>query len=344
MMMIRPVCMNDLPGLVALAESAGTGLTTLPSNRGLLRTKIKRSIRAFEAEVLRPRGEVYLLVMEDLLTGEVVGTAGILARVGGFEPFYSYRVKTAVRHSEQLGVHSTVRYLQLDVSHKGPSEIGTLFLRPDARGGGNGRLLSLARFMLMAAQRHRFAPEVIAEMRGVLNEGCSPFWRAVGSHFFNNMPFAQADELSAADKGFIGDLMPKHPIYIPMLPPEVQAVVGQVHRDTEPALRLLEQEGFTCAEQVDIFDAGPMVEAQTERVRTIRESRLGLLTGVGPVDCARPLLISNDQLDIRVVMGCLDEVDDGVVLPRDVVLALGIRLGDTVRYAPSRGRTPARPS
>jgi arginine N-succinyltransferase len=337
MMIIRPVRLDDLDGLMALAESAGVGLTTLPADRGLLRARIKRSLRAFEAEVLRPAGEVYLLVMEDLLTGQVVGTSGILARVGGFEPFFSYRIKTAVRHSEQLGVHSTVRYLQLDVSHKGPSEIGTLYLRPNARGGGNGRLLSLARFMFIAGQPKRFAPRVIAEMRGVLDAaGCSPFWKSVGTHFFD-MPFAEADTLSAADKSFIGDLMPKHPIYIPMLRPEVQAVVGEVHDHTRPALQLLKQEGFTFAEQVDIFDAGPMMEAEMGQVRTIHDSRVAPLVEVGPVAGARAdTLISNERLDVRIGLGRVEVLADGVRLPRDVALALGIRLGDPVRYVAAR--------
>lgn len=342
LMIIRPVRETDLDGLHTLAEAAGVGLTTLPTDRALLRARIKQSRRAFEAEVVRPAGESYLLVMEDMLTGQLVGTAGVLARVGGFEPFYAYRIQTAVRHSEQLGVHKTVRYLQLETIHKGPSEIGTLFLHPDGRGGGNGRLLSLSRFLLMAAFRGRFATEVIAEMRGVQGEaGQSPFWDAVGRHFFE-LDFAHADALSAADKGFIGELMPKHPIYIPMLPAPVQDVVGEVHHETRPALRLLAQEGFTFAEAVDIFDAGPMMRAPVDQVRTIRESQVARVVEVcAPGECPMDVLIANDKLDFRACLGAVEIIGDGEVrIPRDVALALGVRLGESVRWVTARSALP----
>ncbi len=338
MRIIRPVRPEDLDALVRLARSAGVGLTTLPADADLLRRRIVESLRAFESEVARPAGEAYLLVMEDLLTGRLEGTAGILARVGGFEPFYSYRLETSVHRSEQLGVERRVRFLQLDVSHSGPSEIGTLFLEPEARGAGIGRLLSLSRFLLVAACPTRFAPKIIAEMRGVLDaEGRSPFWGAVGQHFFD-MPFARADSLSAADKSFIGDMMPKHPIYVPMLPVDVQPVVGRVHTETRPALRLLEQEGFEFAEQVDIFDAGPMMAADRQRIRTVAQSRVATVTQVVPGgEPSGQMLISNDRLDFRACLGTVIPAGEGEVsVPRDVALALGVRLGDRVRYVPAR--------
>ncbi|MCA9545429.1 MAG: arginine N-succinyltransferase [Myxococcales bacterium] len=338
MRIIRPARTADLDALVRLAASASVGLTTLPADRTLLAEKIRDSQRAFEAEVRRPAGETYLLVLEDLLTGRLEGTAGVVARVGGFDPFYSYRLQTSIHRSEQLGVVKPVRTLQLEESHKGPSEIGTLFLDPHARGAGVGRLLSLSRFLLVAAAPERFAPKIIAEMRGVLDgQGRSPFWEAVGHKFFD-MPFAQADALSAADKSFIGDLMPKHPLYIPLLPDDVQAVIGRVHEETRPALRLLEQEGFTFAEQVDIFDAGPMMEAPRDRVRTLAESRVAEVSQVLPAaEDEAPVLISNERLDFRACIGAVTPVgDDRVAVPRDVALALGVRLGDRVRYVPAR--------
>ncbi len=48
--------------------------------------------------------------------------------------------------------------------------------------------------------------------------------------------------------------MPKLPIYINLLSKEAQAVIGQVHDNTKPALKLLEREGFCCRDYVDIFD------------------------------------------------------------------------------------------
>ena len=38
-------------------------------------------------------------------------------------------------------------------------------------------------------------------------------------------------------KGFIADLMPKLPIYVNLLSKEAQAVIGEVHDNTRPALK-----------------------------------------------------------------------------------------------------------
>lgn len=340
MLVIRPSNRDDLDELVRLAEEAGVGLTTLPRDRRLLQRRVTASEHALADDVQRPGGEQYLFVLEDLTTGRLAGTCGLIAKVGGFEPFYSYALETTVHESKTYGIRKEVRALHLIANHSGPTEIGTLFLDRAYRGGGNGRLLSLSRFLFMAGFPHRFEDEVIAEMRGVLDaEGRSPFWQAIGQHFFD-MPFARADLLSAADKQFIADLMPRHPIYIPMLPPEVQAVIGQVHEETRPALRLLEQEGFRFGGEVDIFDAGPLLKARREEIRSIRESRVATVGRIVPRCSDRnDMLISNEDLDLRCALGHVDVNDDGTVdLPRDLALALGVKLGERVRYVPARPR------
>lgn len=334
---MRPVRADDLDALVHLAAAASVGLTTLPSDRELLEQRIHDAQHAFRPSVRRPAGDAYLFVLEDLLTGQIEGCCGVVARVGGFEPFYSYELRTTVKRSAELAVEQRIESLHLVAHHKGPSEIGTLFVHPAARGKGVGRLVSLSRFAFMAAFPKRFAEQTIAEMRGVLDDGGqSPFWDAIGRHFFA-MDFAQADARSAADKGFIADLMPQHPIYLPMLPPDARAAVGQVHRETRPALRLLEQEGFSFGGEVDIFDGGPLMRTHTAQVRTIDHSATAPLVGTLPADDTPGLfIVSNDRLDFRACLGAVDLRPDGVALPRDVALALGLRLGDTVRYVPAR--------
>lgn len=337
MRIIRPVRADDLDALVRLAHAASVGLTTLPADRELLEQRIQDARHAFRPSVRRPGGDAYLFVLEDLLTGAVEACCGIVARVGGFEPFYSYALRTTIKKSAALKVEKRIEALHLVAHHKGPSEIGTLFVHPAARGRGIGRLVSLSRFAFMAAFRQRFADHVIAEMRGVLDaDGQSPFWDAIGRHFFE-MDFAQADARSAADKGFIADLMPQHPIYLPMLPPDARAAVGQVHHETRPALRLLEQEGFALGGEVDIFDGGPLVRAPTAEVRTIAHSATARLVATMPaMEGPSLFIVSNDRLDFRACLGAVDLRDDGVALPRDVALALGLRLGDRVRYVPAR--------
>src|SRR5437870_52987 len=104
MVFIRPVATDDLDQLLELANLAGVGLTTLPKDRQLLQKRIARSIRDFDKSTDRPGGESYLFVMVDpdvqpSAPPRVVGACGIFAKVGGFQPFYDYRIDTALFES-----------------------------------------------------------------------------------------------------------------------------------------------------------------------------------------------------------------------------------------------------
>jgi arginine N-succinyltransferase len=336
MVVIRPITMNDLGQLEAIARLTGYGLTTLPRDTKLLRRRIRESERGFEALVDEhpPKGEGYLFVMEDLETTQIVGTCGIASKVGGFEPFYTYRIEISVHESKDLGVRKEIPVLHLHEEHDGPSEICTLFLKPEYRKDGNGRLLSQSRFLFMAEHKDYFDPTVIAEMRGVVDDtGHSAFWEAIGRHFFN-IDFPDADYLSVVSKRFIADLMPRHPIYIPLLPKEAQDVIGQVHEHTRPALKILEAEGFRTCELVDIFEGGPVVKCPLNEIRTVRESVREVVAEVTeqPIQSDR-FLIANTLHDYRACKGNLAVTPDGVRLTAEVAAALGVKAGDPVRYA-----------
>lgn len=336
MLLIRPVTLDDVDALLLLAHHTGFGLTTLPRDRALLERKVRESLHGFEKlETDPPRGEAYLFVMENTATGEVVGTSGMVSKVGGFEPFYAYRVETSVHESKTLGIRKEIQTLHLLLEHDGPCEIGSLFLHPDHRHSGHGRALSLVRFLFMADHPTLFDPIVIAEMRGVIDrEGRSAFWDAVGRHFFD-LDFPKADYLSIVNKEFIGDLMPRHPIYIPLLPPEAQAVIGQVHDETLPARHILEAEGFTFSGMVDIFEAGPILRCQRDAIRTVRESKLTLVREVVDDELEGPVhLMSNTRRTFRACLAPYSTFERGLRLRRDVAEVLEVGPGDTVRHIP----------
>jgi len=341
MLIIRPVRPTDLEGLLGLAALTGFGLTTLPRDRDLLAERIDESEHSFSRMAQRPRGESYLFVMVDAACGQrVVGTCGITSKVGGFEPFYAYRIHGTTIASEMLNVCKEIQTLTLVEEHSGPCEIGSLFLHPDYRRDGNGRLLSLARFLFMAEHRPRFETQVIAEMRGVIDDqGRSDFWDAVGKHFFE-IDFPKADYLSMVNKKFIADLMPRHPLYVPLLPLAAQAVIGQVHPDTRPALKVLESEGFEVTDMVDIFEAGPVVSVQRDEIRTIRESRRVVVAEIADEPLRSPLAhILNPGADFRALRGALDVLASGAArLERATAEALHVTVGDPVRFAGTHGQ------
>lgn len=274
MLIVRTAHPEDLPALEALAHSSGGGLTTLPLDREVLARKLQRADIAFRT--LQHCGEgLFLFVLEDTRSGKVVGVSGIETAVGLTQPWYTYSVGLIVHASTELNIYHRYPTLFLTNDHTGCSELCSLFLHPDYRRFQAGALLSKARFLFMAQQRNLFADKTIAELRGVINrQGVSPFWESLGRHFFE-MDFSDADYLSAvSNKQFIAELMPRYPFYTHLLPQDAQAVIGCEHRDTTPARRMLEQEGFRYEGYVDIFDAGPTVETYTDQIRALQDSRL----------------------------------------------------------------------
>lgn len=267
MRVIRPVEHADIAALMQLAGKTGGGLTSLPANEATLAARIERALKTWSDEL--PKGEQgYVFVLEDSETGEVGGICAIEVAVGLNDPWYNYRVGTLVHASKELNVYNALPTLFLSNDHTGSSELCTLFLDPEWRKEGNGYLLSKSRFMFMAAFRDKFNEKVVAEMRGVIDEhGYSPFWQSLGKRFFS-MDFSRADFLcGTGQKAFIAELMPKHPIYTHFLSEEAQAVIGEVHPQTAPARAVLEKEGFRYRHYIDIFDGGPTLECDIDRVR-----------------------------------------------------------------------------
>src|SRR5690554_4082703 len=221
-MRIRPIARGDLDELQALARETGVGFTSLPDNRDFLAAKIDSAIAAFEERQPANRRN-YFFVLEEEASGRLAGCCAIEGEVGHEVPFYHYRVGTLAHSSAQLDLHRTIDTLFLCSDHTGDAEVASLFLRPEYRGGDrrqqrNGALLSMMRWLFMAEFRDRFPDKVLAEMRGVFNErGRSPFWDCLGANFFP-MDFDEADRLTGlGQKSFIGELMPKYPIYTPFL-------------------------------------------------------------------------------------------------------------------------------
>jgi len=341
MLVIRPLQENDLDDLYTMALNAGKGLTTLPADRELLQRKINHARETF-IQRCAPEAGLYLFALEDTATGKAVGISGIQARVGLNEVFYNYRLSLTVNASKELGVHVRTPTLQLSNDMTDTSEICSLLLSEDYKGGGNGLLLSRCRFMYLDEFRKHFSEKVFAEMRGVSDgNGQSPLWDALGAKFFD-MEFSEADKLSGlGNKAFIAELMPKYPIYVPMLPDSARAVLGRVHEKTVPALKMLQAEGFNFNGLVDIFDGGPVVEAFVHNIRTIRDSmnRYVLITRK-PMNLDAPpaerAMVSNRSFrDFRVTtlpVRCIGL--ETVRMPPEVAESLQVQSGDPVRLAP----------
>ncbi|MGH8457344.1 MAG: arginine N-succinyltransferase [Stenotrophobium sp.] len=329
---VRPIRLDDLDALVALAKGAGAGFTSLPPVREFLQKKIERSLHSFDTPVREPGHERYMFVLEETDSGEIGGCCAVEAACGLDEPFYNYHVGVTVHASRVLKIYNRVPTLYLSNDYTGTSVLCSLYLRPELRSGGAGHLLSRSRFLFMANFPERFSAKVIAEMRGVSDEnGRSPFWEGLGRHFFS-LDYNDAEHVvGMGNKSFIAELMPPHPIYSVLLPPEARAVMGRVHPQTAPALRLLEQEGFRYQGYIDIFDGGPTVEAPRSDIHSIRNSH-SLPAVIGQSSPGEKHLIANTGLnDFRCTLAAASTQDGRAQISPASAKTLSIGGGDAVR-------------
>jgi len=335
MMLFRRARDTDLHNIHQLAEKSGVGMTTLSKNLSVLKKRLVLSTASFDKKVSAPKNEYYFFILEDTSSGQLVGTSAIIAVNGHDAPIYSYKVTQHVNECPTLNKHITFETLSMAHDIQGFSEICTLFLDPSYRQGHNGMLLSRARFLFMAEHPNRFTKQIIAEMRGVADDaGNSPFWNAVGRPFFN-MSFAEADHLSSLeDKQFIEQLMPKYPIYVPLLTPEAQAVIGRPHPLTVPAMRILSREGFHYNHYVDIFDAGPTVIASREGIRTITTSNRFVVQSITHEVENERWIMANPLQDFRATVGHAHITKQHVVISKIAAEVLQLTCGDVVRMAP----------
>ncbi|AOI65169.1 arginine N-succinyltransferase [Burkholderia territorii] len=337
MIVVRVVQTGDVDALVSLAKETGPGLTTFKPDRDALAARIERTRRTLAGEAA-PGEAGYFFVMEESKTGDIAGVCGIESQVGLEQPFYNYRVSTVVHASQELGVWTRMHALNISHDLTGYAEVCSLFLSPRYRTGGVGGLLSRSRFMFIAQFRERFPERICAELRGHFDEdGTSPFWRAVGSHFYQ-IDFNAADYLSShGRKSFLAELMPRYPVYVDLLPQDAQDAVGLTHRDTLPARKMLEAEGLRYQNHVDIFDAGPVLECHVNDLRTVRESVV-VPVAIGVPDAsenAPKSLVSNTSLgDFRVGVAPGVVANGAFVLSADDAAALDVKAGDPVRVLP----------
>jgi arginine N-succinyltransferase len=341
MFVVRPIERDDLPAVLQLSERTGTGLTTLPADRDRLAQRIERSVASFEGHARR-EDECYMFVLVDMPGGRVAGISAIEAAIGLGEPWYNFRVHTLVHASQALDVYTAVPTLFLANDHTGHSELASLFVDQQFRHGRSGPLIAKSRLLFIAEFHERFSTKVISELRGQLTEdGRSPFWEGLGRHFFA-MEYSTADYLTGiGQKAFIAELMPRHPVYVNLLPADARDAIAAVHDDTRPARAMLEQEGFRYEGYVDIFDAGPTLECFRDNIHAVRQSQL-LPVHFGEADPVPDThanvvtwLVTNRKFsEWRALLAPAPRRVDRFPLLPYAAQALGVGEGDLVRAVP----------
>lgn len=333
MIYVRPARPADLDQFERLAANARPMLHSLPADRDKLMEKLSHSVRSFDEEVSVPGDELYCLVMEEASTGRLLGTASIVASAGQSEPFYTYRNEVIVHASRELKINNRVHALTLCHELTGNTQLSGFCVSPEIATTDYPALLSRARLLFIATHPERYTEDLFAVLPGVSDEaGRSPFWENVGHKFFG-LEFRQAEFLSGGrNKTFIAELMPHHPLYVPLLSEDAQAVMGQLHPGSTLPFSILDDEGFESDRFVDIFDAGPVMTAKRGLCRSIHNS-LTCTVASGTAQGNEWFLVCNSAMTrFRAMLVKLPaEPGDSVALDPQVAALLEVDIGDEIR-------------
>lgn len=332
MIVIRPIAKDDFAGYLHLAFHAHINFYTLPKSERLLEHRFEKALTSFNTSEVLPNKQFYLFVAEDTQTKKLLGVSALSATSGGVEPLFFFRKESLTVTSplaavvKKLAVLNPVSYLH------GPSEVGSLFVDPASRGLGVGKLLSLSRFLFAARFPERFTGSFIAELRGPIHDGSSLFWEAIGRHFFD-ASFADIQEMMNYGRSFISQFLPEHPIYIDLLPANVQQVIGKVDKETEPALHLLERLGFERTIEVDVIDGGPKMMAKKEKIVPIAKS---ICAFVGKIEHIVPnephYILANESLNFRACQAPIVWIDAAsIAISPETASHLTLGLSDPIR-------------
>lgn len=285
---IRAATLRDQDDLLRLAEHLDS--VNLPHDAEAVQEILGASERSFTGEIEDPKKRQYVFVLRDLEEDVAVGTSMVIAQLGSRDaPYIFFDVGKEEWYSETLDKLFVHRVLTIGYSYHGPTEIGGLVVHPEYRRAPErlGMLISYVRFLFIAQHRELFQNRVLAELMPPLEpDGTSHLWEAVGRRF-TGLSYREADRLSKKNKEFIRGLFPRGDIYVPLLTPEAQSVVGQVGAETRGVAKMLTRIGFRYWDRVDPFDGGPHYIAPTDEIelvqRTVRRPvrRAALAAGQG---------------------------------------------------------------
>jgi arginine N-succinyltransferase len=272
--LLREATLADASQILRLARLLAS--INLPTEKNDLVARIRRSALSFRGKIKDRQNGVYLFILEERATRQIAGTAMLIAKHGTLEsPHFYLEMATDQRYSKTLKKMFRHTYLTLRRCLDGPTEVGGLIVDPAYRQheAKIGKQLSFVRFLYLAMYPDRFEDEVVAEMLPPLTaDKESLFWECYGKRV-TGLSFREADKLSTKDKEFIEALFPSIPLYVCMLPVEVQEQIGKVGPDTQGAVHLLEKIGLRFLRHVDPFDGGPYYGAKVEEILLVQQFR-----------------------------------------------------------------------
>ena len=129
--------------------------------------------------------------------------------------------------------------------------------------------------------------------------------------------------------------MPKHPIYLNMLPESARSVIGKPHPSGRAAMRMLEKENFKYAGYIDIFDGGPTMEADIDTVKSVANSREATISEISDTSDTHSLAATGKLEAFRCCYAHVEaQGEDEVAIDAAAAEILNAQIGTSVRYVP----------
>ncbi len=277
-MILRPVLLEDADQLERLVAHLGFGMGAgFRTNRNGLEGKIECSLQSFKGQISNHEHQ-YLFVLENS-AGQLIGMCG-LETVNRGQPFHTFRLHTEQIESKPLQIRRDLTVLHLVETLTGATSLCSQFVLPAYRRKGLGKLLTVGRLLYMANCRHKFNSPILVELRGAYDEkGYNRFWRWVGQPFFRQMDYSTYVQLLHAGlETELLNLLPKHPIYLSLMPPEAQTELQQIHPETLPNYKLCQAQGFRFSHHLGYSSGAPILQAELAQIYTLRKNQTAWLS------------------------------------------------------------------
>lgn len=268
MLRTRLVRTGDAPALNTL-------LAGVPgADSDAVQALVDESLLAQAGDGALPQRLVFVLEDTAQPASGLLGLTTLAGSTGLDLPRASYRSGSVVHASAELKMFHRARTLLLCNDLTGCAELGqpTMAAGHDAR--ALQRLLVDAVLLWAVAHPDRLAPRLVATLPGIGGrQGDAPFWHGLGRHFHAGAPPHDGPLFASPLRSHVARLMPKHPLYSALLGPDAEACIGQHAAGAQALADALQAQGLRHQGQVDLFDAGPVLEAAVGDLAAARASQ-----------------------------------------------------------------------
>jgi arginine/ornithine N-succinyltransferase beta subunit len=83
---------------------------------------------------------------------------------------------------------------------------------------------------------------------------------------------------------------------------------------------------------VDLFDAGPTMQADRPHIHTVRKSHRTVVKAICEVKSEKHLICNTRLHDFMIVAGQFEMEGGGIAIAPETAKALDVKIGDAVRY------------